>query len=34
MRKLAGVMVIDRTERSADDVAREILSAWLAGRGI
>ncbi|HWE10246.1 MAG TPA: tRNA (adenosine(37)-N6)-dimethylallyltransferase MiaA [Solirubrobacteraceae bacterium] len=34
MRKLAGVMVIDRTERSADDVAREILSTWLAGRGI
>jgi tRNA dimethylallyltransferase len=34
MRKLAGVMVIDRTERSADDVASEVLSAWLAGRGI
>jgi tRNA dimethylallyltransferase len=31
MRKLAGVTVIDRTERSADDVARQILSAWLEG---
>jgi tRNA dimethylallyltransferase len=30
MRKLAGVTIIDRTERSADDVAGEILSTWLA----
>ncbi len=30
MRKLAGVTVIDRTERSADDVAAEIFAAWRA----
>jgi tRNA dimethylallyltransferase len=30
MRKLAGVTVIDRTERSADDVAAEIFAAWHA----
>ena len=28
MRKLAGVTVIDRTQRSADDVAAEIFAAW------
>jgi tRNA dimethylallyltransferase len=31
MRKLAGVTVIDRTGRSADDVAAEIFAAWQAG---
>jgi tRNA dimethylallyltransferase len=30
MRKLAGVTVIDRTGRSADDVAAEIFAAWRA----
>jgi tRNA dimethylallyltransferase len=28
MRKLAGVTVIDRTARGADDVAREVLARW------
>ncbi len=31
MRKLAGVTVIDRTGRSADDVAAEIFAAWRGG---
>jgi tRNA dimethylallyltransferase len=31
MRKLAGVTVIDRTNRSAGDVAGEVLSRWMAG---
>ncbi|HZE05072.1 MAG TPA: tRNA (adenosine(37)-N6)-dimethylallyltransferase MiaA [Solirubrobacteraceae bacterium] len=31
MRKLAGVIVIDRTGRSADDVADEVLERWLRG---
>src|ERR1700756_1822702 len=30
MRKLAGVTVIDRTARGADDVAREVLARWQA----
>jgi tRNA A37 N6-isopentenylltransferase MiaA len=28
MRKLAGVTVIDRTARTAEDVAGEIFAAW------
>jgi tRNA dimethylallyltransferase len=28
MRKLAGVTVIDRTDRDADDIAAEILRGW------
>jgi tRNA dimethylallyltransferase len=28
MRKLAGVTVIDRTGRDAEDVAQEIFAAW------
>ncbi|HWE15344.1 MAG TPA: tRNA (adenosine(37)-N6)-dimethylallyltransferase MiaA [Solirubrobacteraceae bacterium] len=31
MRKLAGVTVIDRSDRSAGDVAREVVSRWLSG---
>ncbi len=33
LRKLAGVEVIDTTERRADEVAEEVLRLWLAGRG-
>jgi hypothetical protein len=31
MRKLAGVTVIDRTARTAEDVAAEIFAAWRDG---
>jgi tRNA dimethylallyltransferase len=31
MRKLAGVTVLDRTGRTADDVADEVFAAWRAG---
>ena len=31
MRKLAGVRLIDATERTADDIAREVHKLWLTG---
>ncbi|HET8978034.1 MAG TPA: tRNA (adenosine(37)-N6)-dimethylallyltransferase MiaA [Solirubrobacteraceae bacterium] len=31
MRKLAGVIILDRTDRSADEVADEVLARWLDG---
>jgi hypothetical protein len=30
MRKLGGVTVLDTTDRSADEVAAQVLGAWLA----
>jgi len=34
MRKLAGVTVIDRGDRTADQVADDVLAAWLGGDGL
>lgn len=31
MRKLGGVAIIDRTQRSADEVAGDVLARWLSG---
>jgi tRNA dimethylallyltransferase len=34
MRKLAGIDVLDVTDRQADDVAEEVLGRWLSGAGV